>query len=162
MSTQEHKPNAVRRESERAEAPRTRPANFGGPRLKLSVIGEIPGYHLYWENDDEGAIEQLLYEGFEFVKPAEVHMTSHIVADADLADRVSRFVGKKADGSPMRAYLLKCSDEIWKEREAARYAQADAWDESIRHGMIEPDQGRYMPKGVQIDLNTQAQYRKES
>lgn len=149
----------TRRESERPSAVRERRKNFGGPRLKLAVIGEIPGYHLYWENDNEGAIEQLLYEGFDFVTPEEVQMVSHIVQDTDTANRVSRYVGSKENGTPMRAYLLKCPDEIWAEREADRYAQADAWDNDIRRAQIEPDEGRYQPKGTEISLNTQ--FRKE-
>ena len=162
IQTQPASANAsARRESQRPTAERTRVnPGFGGPRLKLSVNGEIPGYHLYWENDDEGAIEQLLFEGFEFVEPSEVHMTSHIVADADTANRVSRYVGKKADGSPMRAYLLKCPDEVWADREAYRYSEADERDRAIREGQIQPDSGRYMPKGVSINLDTQ--FRKES
>ena len=153
---------ATRRESQRPAAQRERPKNFGGPRLKLAVIGEIPGFHLYWENDNEGAIEQLLYEGFDFVKPDEVHMASHIVSDADVAARVSRYVGAKSDGSPMRAYLMKCSDETWAERQSYRYAQADDWDNSIRQAQIEPDSGRYLPKGASISLQTNSQFRKES
>lgn len=150
---------AVRREAQRTEAPREREKNFGGPRLKLSVAGRIPGYHLYWENDDDGAIEQLLYDGFEFVEPSEVRMTSHVVTDSDVANRVSRFVGKKADGSPMRAILLKCSDEIWGERESDRHAQADAWDAAIRDGQIQSDTGRYVPKGLKTSVDTS--FRKE-
>lgn len=146
-------------QQKRKEAPRARPANLGGPRLKMSVIGEIPGFHLYWENDQEGAIEQLLYEGFEFVTPEEVRMQSHIVADADVTHRVSRYVGTKADGSPLRAFLLKCTDEIWAEREAFRYEQADQWDGAIRQGKVQHDSGRYIPKGVNIDLDTK--FRKE-
>ena len=145
---------AVRQESQRPAAARERNKNFGGPRLKLAVIGEIPGFHLYWENDDEGQIEQLLYEGFELVTPAEVSMVSHIVSDKDVADRVSRFVGKKSDGTPMRAFLLKCSDEIWADREVNRYEQADAWDNDIRAGRVQPDSGRYLPKGTNIEVNT--------
>jgi hypothetical protein len=145
---------AVRRESDRTVAPRERPKNLGGPRLKLGVIGEIPGFHLYWENDDEGAIEQLLYEGFEFVRPEEVRMQSHIVADKDVADRVSRYVGKKADGSPLRAYLMKCPDEIWGDREADRYERANAWDSAIKQGKVQHGDGRYKPKGVDISLDT--------
>lgn len=145
----------VRRDSQRSAAARTRPANFGGPRLKLHVNGEIPGYHLYWENDDNGAVEQLLYEGFEFVTPDEVSLTSHIVNDTDLSHRVSRYVGKKEDGSPMRAYLLKCPDEIWAEREAYRYEAADEKDASIRNGTVVPDSGRYRPKGVASSVDTQ-------
>ena len=145
---------AIRNTSQRKDAPRERTARLGGPRLKLSVIGDIPGYHLYWENDDEGAIETLLYEGFEFVKPAEVHMQSHVVMDTDVTDRVSRYVGKKADGTPLRAYLLKCSDEHWREREASRYDQADEWEADIKRRVNEPEKGRYNPKGVNNTLDT--------
>ena len=150
---------AVRRESDRPAAQRERQKNFGGPRLKLSVIGDIPGFHLYWENDDEGAIEQLLYEGFEFVDPAEVQMVSHIVADKDVSNRVSRYVGKKADGTPLRAYLMKCSDETWAERESDRYLQADMKDDAIRSNRVMNDPSSYVPKGVSSSINTS--YRKE-
>ena len=149
-----------RRDSQRPAATRKRTETFGGPRLKLSVIGEIPGYHLYWENDNEGAIEQLLYEGFEFVEPSEVSMTSHIVSDKDTANRVSRYVGVKADNTPMRAYLLKCPDEVWADRKSASLAQADEWDSSIRQARVgEADAARYIPKGADISLDTN--FRKE-
>lgn len=151
---------AVRNEAQRAEAPRERSqTHLGGLRLKMSVIGRIPGFHLYWENDDEGAIEQLLFEGFQFVEPSEVRMQSHIVADTDTANRVSRYVGKKADGSPMRAYLLKCSDALWAEREQARYDAADNWDNAIRENRVQADNGRYIPKGVNSEVDTS--YRKD-
>lgn len=145
----------VRRSHQRQEGARERDADLGGARLKLSVRGELPGFHLYWENDEDGAIEQLLYDGFEFVTPEEVQMTSAFVSDADLGHRISRFVGKKSDGSPLRAYLLKCPNEIWAEREKHRYAQADTWDSAIKAGRIQHDEGRYTPKGVDISLNTQ-------
>lgn len=144
--------SAVRRESQREGAQRERPAIPGGMRLKLAVAGEIPGYHLYWENDDDGAIEQLLYEGFEFAEPSEVRMQSAIVQDADLGNRVSRYVGKKADGTPMRAYLLKCPDDIWAEREAQRHVQADAWESDIQTKVRED--GRYQPKGTSASVDT--------
>lgn len=150
---------AARRESERPAATRQRRPNFGGPRLKLAVIGEIPGYHLYWENDDKGAIEQLLYEGFEFVEPTEVQMASHIVSDTDTANRVSRYVGAKEDGTPMRAYLLKCSDELWAERENDRLIQADIWDNDMRQRASAPGDGHYTPKGLSSSIDTQ--FRKE-
>lgn len=146
----------ARNAAQREEAPRARETEVsGGPRLKLGVRGSIPGFTLFWENDDEGAVEQLLYEGFSFVEPEEVRMQSHIVSDADLSKRVSRYVGKKADGSPLRAYLLKCPDEVWKEREADRYRQADERDAAIRSGTIAGSEGRYRPKGYDLSVNTQ-------
>lgn len=146
---------ATRTPAQRETAPRTRSTTFGGPRLKLSVPQTIPGYHLYWENDDDGAIEQLLYEGFEFVKPAEVHLNTQttVVVDSDITDRVSKFVGKKADGSPLRAFLLKCKDEIWSDREANRYQQADDWEDSIFQTQTAPGSGRYIPKGTATEID---------
>lgn len=157
----------IRNESQRKskEAPRERAKKFGGLRLKMAVLGEIPGYHLYWENDDEGAIEQLLYEGFEFVRPGEVNMQSAtmsrnaIVGDSDITDRVSRYVGSKADGSPLRAFLLKCPDDIWSERESERYAAADERDAAIRAGRVQSPDGMYKPKGVEISVDSK--FRKE-
>lgn len=152
--------NAAKRNAEqRGGAERTRDANLGGPRLKMDVIGRIPGFHLYWENDQDAAIEQLLYEGFDFVEAHEVRMQSHIVSDADIGNRVSKYVGRQADGSPLRAYLLKCPDEVWAEREANRHAQADAWDDAIRRRNVVPDEGRYTPKGMEGQVDTK--YRKE-
>lgn len=145
---------ATRHEGERTEAPRERRIQFGGPRLKMAVHGSVPGHHMYWANDDEGALEQLLYEGFSYVTQAEVALTVNIAPDQDLTTRVSRYVGTKADGSPMRAFLLKCPDDIWAEREADRYHQADAWDSAIRSGTVQQDAGRYTPKGVRIQHDT--------
>lgn len=149
---------AARTPAQREQAPRAREGNFGGPRLKLSVPQLLEGFHLYWENDEDGAIEQLLYEGFEFVKPTEVRMgVQTIVVDTDLSDRVSKFVGKKADGSPLRAYLLKCPDAVWKDREAYRYQQADDWEDSIYQRQATPGSGHYAPQGyaTEIDPNYQ-------
>jgi hypothetical protein len=145
---------AARRESERKSPQRERKGNMGGMRLKLAVNGSVEGYHLYWENDDDGAIETLLYDGFDFVTPAEVEMESAIVQDTDLGNRISRYVGKKSDGSPLRAYLLKCTDTVWDERERARYEQADTWDSAIKAGTIQNSDGRYQPKGMGINVDT--------
>lgn len=150
----------VRRDSDRPQAQRQRPANLGGPRLKLSVQGDIPGYHLYWENDTNGQIEQLLDEGFELVtqsdlqKPDGSPVRSHIVADADVADRISRYVGAKEDGSPLRAVLLKIPEDLWAEREGYRHAEADSREQDIRNGAIEPDKARYAPKGTTRTVTT--------
>lgn len=153
----------VKRDNQREEAPRSRTAGFGGPRLKLSVPLSIPGFHLFFQNDDDdGEIERLLEEGFSFVTKDEVGLkrkSEAIVADDDVTDRVSRFVGKKADGTAMRAYLLKCPDDLWAEREAQRNEQATAWEESIRQEQRDPSPGRYLPNGIRPDLNTN--YRKE-
>ena len=146
----------VQRDSERQDsAERDRGEDMGGLRLKLAVVGEIPGHHLYWANDESGQIEQLLYEGFDFVAPDEVRRASELVSDMDLSNRISRFVGQNADGSPLRAYLLKCPTDIWGKRKEREQWQANDWDRGIREGRMQP-KGRheYTPAGYTSRLDT--------
>jgi hypothetical protein len=149
---------AIARDAERQKngAVRERTPDLGGPQLKLSVIGEVPGHHMYWENDEDGKIEQLLYEGFDFVSPDEVRRGSDLVADMDLTNRISRYVGRHQDGSPLRAYLMKCPDEIWEQRQTRSQRQVNDWDEQIRNGRMKPQEGQYLPKGVTSKLETNA------
>lgn len=151
----------ARRETDRKGAERSRSEVPGGIRLKMSVAGEIPGYHLYWENDQDGSIEQLLMEGFDFVSHTELQKQEAvaIVADSEISSQISRFVGTKEDGTPLRAYLMKCPDEIWREREAQRYQQADAWDADIRRQADAPASGLRKLNGVKTSIDTQ--FRKE-
>src|SRR5260370_22725446 len=139
---------SVRRESQRNGAPRERDEDLGGLTLQMSVAGDIPGYHLYWENDENAAIDKLLREGFDFVTREELlDRKPRIVSDVDISSVGSRYVkGSRTDGTPLRAYLLKCPDEVWSDRERARYRQADAWDASIRAGTLQGSDGRYRPK----------------
>lgn len=145
----------IRKEADRKSAPRARTNNLGGARLKLQVYGEIEGYHLYWANDDSNEIEELLDDGFEFVAPGEVNMASRIVQDADVTGKVSKYVGKSADGAPMRAFLLKCREDIWQERQQAGQEQANAWDGAILAGTVGAVDNRYQPQGAQTRLSRQ-------
>ncbi len=131
-------------------------AQTGGLTLKLQVNGNVPGYHLFWENDEDNALESRLYEGFEFVSPAEVRMQSAVVADADLGDKVSKYVGKKADGSPLRAYLLKYPEDLWEEMQDMKQRQANEWDSAIRANTLGglDKKERYNPKGADTVIKT--------
>lgn len=127
----------------------------GGLQLKLAVGVEIPGWHLYWANDQNAEIQGLMEFGFIFVSPEEVGwQVSAVVADAELTDRISRHVGHQEDGSPMRAYLMKIPDELWQEYEAVRHEQADKWEENIRRAHVEgmEDKEKYVPQGLDIKL----------
>jgi len=149
------KAKASRQPGDRQQDERERVADLGGPKLKLSVRGEIPGYTMYWENDEDGKIEDLLVDGFDFVSPGEVARASDVVADMDLSERISRYVGRREDGSPLRAYLMKCPNELWKAREARSQRQASEWDNQV-HGKMNADssEGRYSPKGVSTTFAT--------
>lgn len=149
----------ARQAAERPEAERERPQQFGGLRLKLTVPRDIPGYHLYWANDD-GEVDQLVEEGFDLVRPSEMgteaskRLQRRVVVDEDIADSYSRHVGHKADGTPLRAYLMKIPEQQWEDRQAMKNAQADAYDTAIRRGAVENVEGRYTPHGHEIKLNT--------
>lgn len=146
-------PKVVRRESDRSEAPRTRrQSNLGGARLKLAVHGEIPGYKMYWCNDNDNELADLLSEGFEFVKPDEVSLNRGVVLDGDVDARLSKYVGTKANGEPMRAFLLKCPQDIWDEIQASSQDQANAWDSAIKAGVVGNVDNRYNPKGYETTI----------
>lgn len=145
---------AARRANDPDGATRVRPQQFGGVRMKLEVFGRIPGYHLYWANNQNGEVESLIEEGFELVSSEEVGMAERIVQDADISNCISKYVGLDAAGNPMRAFLMKLPEEMWQEREAMRYAQADAWDNDIKAGAIQGIDRRYTPLGHETKLVT--------
>ena len=133
------------------DAPRGREAELGGLRLKLSVPQRLEGMHLFFQNDtDDGAIEQLLSNGFSFVLKSEVGLgrkSATVVADDDITDRVSRFVGRNEDGTPMRAYLMKCAEEVWEAMQDRSLAEAGGREDTLNQAVTNPDsrEGRYKP-----------------
>jgi len=144
-------------------AERERANDLGGLSLQMSVHGEIPGYHLYWENDENGAIETLLMEGFDFVLQEELYSkTAKVVADEEISSVISRFVkGMRNDNTPLRAYLLKCPEDLWEQREQRRYAAADARDAEIRRQADQPDEIAGMRKLKNLRSSIDTQYRKD-
>jgi len=145
---------AARSTSERKEAPRSRRSSLGGPTLKLNVYGTVEGFHLYWENDVDAKIQQLLQEGFEFVDPKEVGMEDRVVLDGDISNKVSKFVGTKEDGKPMRAYLMKCPLDIWEDIQHDIADLTASRDSAIRASAETPGADRYKPKGYDSELKT--------
>lgn len=157
---------AARRHGQSASrdtAVRERESDLGGVQLQMSVQGEVPGHHLYWANDENGYIETLLMDGFDFVTQDELYKReAKVVPDLDIASCVSKFVkGMRADGQPLRAYLMKCPDEIWATREKRRHAAADKRDYEIYKKASDPNRadGFYKPDSVNTTIDTT--YRKE-
>lgn len=154
---------ALREQREEGSAPRERENLFGGVSLQLYVHGTIPGYHLVWENDDNGMIESRLMQGFDFVTQDELYAKqAKIVPDEEISSAISRFVkGTRSDGQALRAYLLKIPDEQWAELEQARYDAADNWDRDIRRQAEDPDakEGLRSLKHLRSEVDTG--YRKE-
>jgi len=135
---------SLREQREEGTEPRERDANLGGieVNLQLHVHGSIPGYKLVWENDDNGAIETRLMQGFDFVTQDELYAKqAKIVPDEEISSAISRFVkGTRSDGQALRAYLLKVPEEVWAQMEQQRYDLADERDQAIRQQAEEPDE----------------------
>lgn len=135
----------------RDKAIRERDSDLGGVRLQLDLNGlKIEGYHLYWANDEDGYVERLLMEGFDFVTQDELYKgKAQVVEDLDLTSCVSKFVkGMRTDGQALRAYVLKIPEDKWAEREAVRHAAADRRDFEIYNRANNPGEGFYKPNGA--------------
>lgn len=155
--------NALREQRQDGSAQREREGNMGGLSLQLHVHGDIPGYKLVWENDDNGQIESRLHQGFDFVLQEELNsQQAKVVPDEEISSVISRFVkGTRNDGQALRAYLLKIPQEQWDVLENERYIAADAWDASIRQQAETPDErvGMRSLKTMRTQIDTG--YKKE-
>ena len=129
----------AKQEAPKGEQRRERRSAFNGTRGKLSINGQIPGYHLHIFNDTtEGRIQQALETGYEFVSPEEVGGVTTNVTDrnTDIGDKV-RFLVGSADGKPLYAYLMKIKQEWWEEDQKAMQERNDKTDAAIRGGKID-------------------------
>jgi hypothetical protein len=144
-------------------AVRERESDLGGMRLQMYVNWTIPGYHGYWANDEDGYVESLLMDGFDFVTQDELYQGKAVVVpDLDISSCVSKFVkGTRSDGQALRAYLMKIPEEQWKVREDRRHAAADKRDREIHRKATDPNRadGFYRPDSVNTTIDTG--YRKE-
>lgn len=111
---------------------------FNGTRGKLQVGHQIPGYHLYFFNDEPGRIQAALDAGWEFVSPEEVGYASTNVTNrnVDLGARVSVVGGKNDQGQSVQQVLLKIRQEWWEEDQADIQRRNDQTDASIRKGKV--------------------------
>lgn len=126
----------IRTENDRPQRPERIP--FNTPRMRLGVPRQLPGYFLYWVNDDRGALEQAQRGGYEFVEPSEVGMT-------DKASQVIVRVGQKDNGEALYAYLMKLRDEFREEDLALQREPIDRFEQQIRAGTLDqaPGDKRY-------------------
>lgn len=154
---------SLRESRKEGTAERERVSSLGGLTLQLHVDGELPGYKLIWENNDNGAIETRLMQGFDFVTQDELYQkTAKVVPDEDIDSALTRFVkGTRSDGQALRAYLLKCPDDLWREIEEERHSAADKWDEDIRRQANSPDEKAGMRKLRNLNSEIDTQYKKE-
>ena len=110
---------------------------FNGTRGKLQVGHQIPGYHMYFFNDEPGRIQAALDAGWEFVSPDEVGYASTNVTNrnTDLgSNRVSVIGGKNDQGHAMAQVLMKIRQDWWEEDQADIQKRNDRTDAAIRSG----------------------------
>jgi len=95
-------------------------------QLKLSAPLRA-GFVRRWFNDDGNRIaeaEELAYE----------HVTEDGIQSSDPSSRVSRLVGTKANGEPLRAYLMETPVEEYAHGVREREAITRQVDEAIAAG----------------------------
>ncbi len=118
-----------------APVARRRRASVGGHALKLSAPPK-PGHTRRWFNDDNNRIANAHDLGYDFV-------TERGIKTDDPSSRVSRLVGTKANGEPLRAYLMETPDELYAEGVAEKEAHISKTDEAITAGV--PTDGQIGP-----------------
>lgn len=105
---------------------RRRRASVGGHALKLDAPTR-PGFKRRWFNDDGNRLADAHDLGYDPVHDPEVQTS-------DLGSGISRLVGTKANGEPLRAYLMETPDELYAEGVAEKEARNRLVDDAIAAG----------------------------
>lgn len=127
---------------------RRRRASVGGHASKLSAPTR-PGFTRRWVNDDGNRIadmDELAYD----------HVTDKGVQSSDAGSRISRLVGTKANGEPLRTFLMETPDELYAEGVAEREAINSQVDQAIVKGadftgQVTPEDGTYGRGSIQVE-----------
>jgi hypothetical protein len=105
---------------------RRRRASTGGHALKLDAPAR-EGYKRHWFNDDGNRLAEADELGYDFV-------TEGGLKTSDPGTRTSRLVGTKANGEPLRAYLMETPDELYAQGLAEKEAHNRQIDDAIIAG----------------------------
>lgn len=120
-------------------AGRRRRASVGGHALKLSAPAR-PGYVRRWVNDIDNRLADANELEYDFVSDDTIKSTG-------VDSRVSRLVGTKANGEPMRAFLMETPVEEFNAGIAEKESHLRQIDEAM-HGIVD-ENGRNAPKTEQ-------------
>lgn len=137
------RPTASERQAEvEAAAPpkRRRRASVGGHALKLQAP-QRPGFVRRWVNDDGNRIANAEELAYDFVHEPGAQST-------DVGSRVSRLVGTKANGEPLRSYLMETPEEEYRAGQDEKEAHLRQIDEAMTRIVDETGQTA-MPKDQQ-------------
>lgn len=117
-----------------APGKRRRRASVGGHAMKLAAPARA-GFTRRWFNDMNNRIASAEELAYEFV--TEPGIETH-----DPSSRVSRIVGTKANGEPLRAYLMETPYELYAEGVAEKEDRNAEVDQAIRAGQDSTGQHR--------------------
>lgn len=106
---------------------RRRRASVGGHALKLDAPAR-PGYVRRWMNDNGNRIAEAGELAYDFVTDPSIQTT-------DAGSRISRLVGTKANGEPLRSYLMETPEEEYQAGQDEKEERNRQIDEAIMAGV---------------------------
>lgn len=130
---------AIAAEASAAPPKRRRRASVGGHAMKLQAPTRA-GYVRRWVNDDGNRIANAEELAYDFVTDTSIQGTGE-------GSRVSRLVGTKANGEPLRAYLMETPIEEYEAGQAEKEAHNRQIDDAITRG--EDSTGQLAPASEQ-------------
>lgn len=129
---------------------------FAAFNKKLEIWAEnpldpLPGFVLYWANDDGDRIMRMQTQGYALVKREEIALNASVVPlNKDLGDYIAVYAGNKEGGHPLRTYLMKCPKDIYDKRKAWEQRHNDKIEQAIREGAVGNPQAGYVPRSTPI------------
>ena len=112
---------------------------LGTHRQKLNVDNyDIPEDKVVrWINDHPGRVDSALGGGYTFVQDPkqEVKVGDDPLRHRGMDSAVTAIVGTTDGGEPIRAYLMMLDKDLYEEDKAAKEAEMDKTDASIRRGV---------------------------
>ena len=133
-------------EATSAPIKRRRRASVGGHALKLTAPAR-PGYTRRWVNDADNRIAEIDELAYDFVNEAGIKTD-------DPSSRVAKIVGTKANGEPLKAYLMETPDELYADGVAEKEAHNARIDTAIREGRDSTghmDENSYGHGSIKVD-----------
>lgn len=116
------------------------------PNQKL-VAPRREGYVRRWVNDDGTRLEDLQDKGYSFVE--DTTSGDPDILSSDLGNRKSQIVGRKADGSPLTAYLMEQPSPFHEEDSQEKEARRHEVERQIKKGAVSADGNPINQPGTQ-------------
>jgi len=118
---------------------RRRRASVGGHALKLSAPPR-EGFVRRWVNDKDNRLAEAQELAYDFVEDPSIKSNGE-------GSKVSRLVGTKANGEPLRAYLMETPVEEFRAGTKEKEAHLKELDEAM-HAIVD-EAGKRVPQSEQ-------------